>query len=284
MNSLTFLDVSFNKLRNVEKTTIGFLPSIQIFLCDNNYLKNINGFTKFLSIQTLSFENNKIQDISSLERLNTLEHLKDFSILNCPVTKNLNYRNNMIKLFPGLNKLDGIEITNEEREMIMMDIQMGEDYQEEIFNNFYPNDFFHNKMGGNTTYNIQKIPDKGLKRVNYVQIGLVSPNCVNPSLKNMLSPKKGISLPQIRPITYINGKPNTSESRKKVYNKNNQVYKNNNSGNYNNNKSVNNNLNNLSNVNSIPSKEYYGYITKSLANDLGGIKYQTNYNSKKGYK
>jgi len=287
MNSLTFLDVSFNKLRNVEKTTIGFLPSIQIFLCDNNYLKNINGFTKFLSIQTLSFENNKIQDISSLERLSTLENLKDFSILNCPVTKNLNYRNNMIKLFPGLIKLDGGEITNEEREMIMMDIQMGEDYQDDI-NNFYPNDFFHNKMPGNTTYNIQKIQDKGLKRVNYVQIGLVSPNCVNPSLKHMLSPKKGINLPQIRPVSYINSKSNTSDSRKKAYmsgnkNQNNQVYKNNNSSNYNN-KSVNNNLNNLSNVNNFSSKDYYGYITKSLANDLGGIKYQTNYNSKKGYK
>ena len=305
MNSLTFLDVSFNKIRNIEKANIGILPSLQIFLCDNNYLKNINPFTKFLAIQTLSFENNKIQDISSLERLNLLEHLKDFSILNNPVTKNMNYRNNMIKLFPNLIKLDGGEITNEEREMIMMDMQMGEDYpDDEIYNNFYPNEFFpyNNKMGNNY-YNFQRMQDKGLKRVNYVQIGLVTPNYnLNPNIiKNMFSPKKIVNLPQIKQnnlscnnnINYNNsnnnsnsGKPSTSESRKRVYlngnkNQGNAIKSNNNNQMINNN--YNNNRNNSNAINNFPSKEYYGYIAKNYSNELGGAKnYPQNSNNCKG--
>ena len=260
MNSLTFLDVSFNKIRNIEKINIGILPSLQIFLCDNNYLKNINGFSKFVTVQTLSFENKKIQDISSLERLNCLENLKDFSILNNPVTKNLNYRNNMIKIFSNLIKLDGKEITNEEREMILMDLQMGDDYQEEeLFNSMYPNDFFSQKMNNNNS-NVKGMQDKGLKRVNYVQIGLVGPNYMSPNMKNTLIPKKGFSLPQIKQIQY-NSKPSTSESRKRV------VFSGNRSQSNNINKNTGYNSNKNNNTNNFKTKDYYGYITKGLTND-----------------
>ena len=303
MNVLTFLDVSFNKIRNLEKTGIGILPSLQIFLCDNNYLKNINIFTKFIGIQTLSFENNKIQDFASFERLNLLENLKDFSILNSPVTKNFNYRNNVIKLFPGLIKLDGIEITNEEREMIMMDMQMGDDFQvEDIYNNFYPNDVNYNKMINNNYYNAQKMQDKGLKKVNYVQIGLVTPNYVNPNIKNLMisPPKKIVNLPQIK--QNLNNKIVTSDPRMKVYftgiknpvnqiqiNPINQINKNinypnnytNNNINYNQNKNFNNNIGNF------PNKDVYGYITKSLANEIDNKfiqQYIGNNNKGKGYK
>ena len=80
MEFLTFLDVSFNKLRTCDRTTIGNLPSLQVFLCDNNYLKNINGFEKFYSIQSISFENNKIPDYNSLEKLpkHSLIEIKNF--------------------------------------------------------------------------------------------------------------------------------------------------------------------------------------------------------------
>ena len=38
MDNLTYLDVSSNKMRNVDRTSLGDLPSLQIFICDNNLM------------------------------------------------------------------------------------------------------------------------------------------------------------------------------------------------------------------------------------------------------
>jgi len=245
MEYLTFLDVSFNKLRNCDRSSIGVLPSLQVFLCDNNYLKNINGFDKFYSIQSLSFENNKIPDYNSLEKLSTLENLKDLAIGNNPVTKSINYRNSIIRMFPNLLKLDGKTITNEEKEMIAMEMQMDEnnndDEQYEIYGGGFGGDFMVQKklISANYNYNQQRMQDKALKRVNFVQIGYMMPvslpNAVyslNPFVRgNMeqnnqlpLSKKSSnnivnvnkCNLPQIKNFN-ISNKPISSESKKRNY-------------------------------------------------------------------
>ena len=248
MEFLTFLDVSLNKLRNCDKASIGVLPSLQVFLCDNNYLKNINGFEKLFSVQSISFENNKIPDYNSLEKLSHLENLKDLSIVNNPITKSINYRNTIIRMFPNLLKLDGKEITNEEREMIAMEMQMDgnnnyEDDQYEVFNGGIPGDFMVQKklISANYNYNIQKMQDKGLKRVNYVQIGymmpisLPNPLCsgnqmikgriesnnqiqmpINKKSSNNIVNINNCNLPQIRNYN-SNTKPISSDSKKRVY-------------------------------------------------------------------
>ena len=245
MEYLTFLDVSFNKLRNCDRSSIGILPSLQVFLCDNNYLKNINGFDKFYSIQSLSFENNKIPDYNSLEKLSTLENLKDLAIGNNPVTKSINYRNSIIRMFPNLLKLDGKTITNEEKEMIAMEMQMDEnnndDEQYEIYGGGFGGDFMVQKklISANYNYNQQRMQDKALKRVNFVQIGYMMPvslpNAVyslNPfvrgnmeqnnqlplskkSTNNIVNVNK-CNLPQIKNFN-INNKPISSESKKRNY-------------------------------------------------------------------
>jgi hypothetical protein len=221
------------------------LPSLQVFLCDNNYLKNINGFDKFYSIQSLSFENNKIPDYNSLEKLSTLENLKDLAIGNNPVTKSINYRNSIIRMFPNLLKLDGKTITNEEKEMIAMEMQMDEnnndDEQYEIYGGGFGGDFMVQKklISANYNYNQQRMQDKALKRVNFVQIGYMMPvslpNAVyslNPFVRgnmeqnNQLPLNKKSSnnivninkcnLPQIKNFN-INNKPISSESKKRNY-------------------------------------------------------------------
>ena len=272
MEYLTFLDVSSNKLRNCDKSTIGILPSLQVFLCDNNYLKNINGFEKFFSVQSISFENNKIPDYNSLEKLSTLENLKDLAIGNNPITKSLNYRNTIIRMFPNLLKLDGKEITNEEREMIAMEMQMDgnsnyEDEQYEIYGGGLPGDFMVQKklVSANYNYNIQKMQDKALKRVNYVQIGymmpLSLPNAVytgNQMIKGRVEQNQvmnnrksnniininNCNLPQIR-NSNCGTKPISSDSKKRVYRWSSHL------NGSSNNLTNNNNLNNYNNLNMV---------------------------------
>ena len=277
MNYLTFLDVSFNKLRNCDRSSIGVLPSLQVFLCDNNYLKNINGFDKFYSIQILSFENNKIPDYNSLEKLASLECLKDLSIANNPVTKSINYRTSLIRMFPNLLKLDGRSITNEEKEMIAMEMQMdgnnNDDGQYEVYGGGYGGDFMVPKklITANYNYKIQRMQDKALKKVNFVQLGYMMPvslpNVVysfNPFIRgsmelnsknmNKNNPNNVINitrcnLPQIKTSNNNNNRPISSESKKRMYRGNSNLNGpiNNMTNNIINNNVNNNNINNINN-------------------------------------
>ena len=280
MDYLTFLDVSFNKLRNCDRSSIGILPSLQVFLCDNNYLKYINDFDKFYSIQILSFENNKIPDYNSLEKLAALVYLKDLSIANNPVTKSINYRNSIIRMFPNLLKLDGRPITNEEKEMIAMEMQMdgnnNDDDGYEVYEGGYGGNFMVQKklISANYNYNIQRMQDKALKRVNFVQLGYMMPVSLpniaysfNPFIrgsmeqnsKNILPINKKssnnntsvtkFSLPQIKTSINNNNEPIQSESNKRMYRGNSNLNcpisnltNNNINGNINN-----NNINNINN-------------------------------------
>ena len=278
MEYLSFLDVSFNKLRNCDKTGIGILPSLKYFLCDNNYLKNINGFEKFYLAHTMSFENNKIPDYNSLEKLSNLEYLKDLDLGNNPVTKSINYRNTIIRMFANLLKLDKREITKEEREMIAMEMQMDgnsyDDEQYEIYSGGVGGDFMVQKklISANYNYNIQRMQDKALKRVNYVQIGYMIPPSLpnqaysgnqimrgrteinnpvliqnNKKVTNNLISLNNCNLPQIRNYN-SNTKPISSDSKKRIYRWSSHLngsmnnLTNNNNNNYNNMNSVNVNI------------------------------------------
>ena len=303
MEYLTFLDVSFNKLRNCDRTTIGNLPSLQVFLCDNNYLKNINGFEKFFSIQSISFENNKIPDYNSLEKLASLSNLKDLALGNNPVSKSINYRNTIIRMFPGLLKLDGKEITNEEREMIAMEMQMDgnnnnyEDDQYEIYGGGMAGDFMIQKklISANYNYNIQRMQDKALKKVNFVQIGYMVPMSLpnqiysgNPFIKARLDPNNQLqilnarkstnnminpnncNLPQIR--NNNNTKPISSDSKKRVIKWNTRL--NGSMNNLSNNLNNNNNSNNMMNVNILNKN----IPIQKTSNRGGSIKANMKYN------
>lgn len=113
--------MSCNKLRNIERSNIGLLPNLNTLICDSNYLKNINPFSKLQSLVYLSFDSNKIAEISNIDRLSEIENLKEINLNNNPITKNINYRVNVIRKFYNLNKIDGVEITKDEREQAVMD-------------------------------------------------------------------------------------------------------------------------------------------------------------------
>lgn len=119
--NLQYLDLSCNKLRNVERSNIGLLPNLNTLICDSNYLKNINSFSKLQSLSYISFDSNKIAEISNIERLAEIESLKELNLNNNPITKNINYRVNVIRKFYNLSKIDGQEITKDEREIAIMD-------------------------------------------------------------------------------------------------------------------------------------------------------------------
>lgn len=195
MNQLNYLNISFNKLRSCDKTNIGILPALKIFICDNNYLKNITCFEKYYSLEILSFNNNKITDMGCLENLSRLENLASLSLINNPITKIVNYRKIIIYVFQNLKVLDNIEVISEERIINDSDNKNSsymENYKKEddsfglTLNNFNSNINTINNINNNnnnTNSNNSNLSSfKKLKqRVNYVQIGS---NYNNPFKKN----------------------------------------------------------------------------------------------------
>jgi Leucine-rich repeat (LRR) protein len=177
MNQLNYLDVSRNKIDNVEKVCLGELPYLQILICDDNIIKNINGLTKFESIKFLSCQNNKINDINCLDRLSCLKKLKEIILKGNPICKDYYYRENLIQLIPNLIKIDGRTIIEEERENSKINLNE----RKSNFNNLY---FKQNNLINKVLTN-----QKMIRRVNH--------NSIGENAKSLLS------LPQI-----TSGKPN----------------------------------------------------------------------------
>ena len=115
LNDLYYINISNNNLRSYDKSNLGFLPSLKILLCDNNFFKNINCFEKFVSLEQLSFNTNKINDINCLDKLTQLKKLTKLSLINNPITRIENYRKLMIFYFQKLKILDNKEIIIQER-------------------------------------------------------------------------------------------------------------------------------------------------------------------------
>ena len=187
MNELNYLDVSCNKIDNVDKICLGELPSLQIFICDDNIIKNINGLTKFESIKFLSCQNNKINDINCLDRLTSLKKLKEILLKGNPICKNYYYRENLIKLIPNLIKIDNSTIVEEERENCKINLIE----KKSSFNNLCLNQ--NNYLSKVIT--TQKI----IRKLNH--------NSLGENAKSLLS------LPQIN-----SGKPINSDNNKKIFN------------------------------------------------------------------
>ncbi len=116
MSNLIYLNISNNKIEYLEKNSLGDLPLLQYFICDNNFIKNINGLSKFESIKVLSLENNKIVDLNCLEEISDLKHINELILKGNPISLNNYYRENLIRLIPSLRKIDGILIIEKERE------------------------------------------------------------------------------------------------------------------------------------------------------------------------
>ena len=103
---LTYLDISNNKFRSIEKGNIGNLPLLKTLMIDQNYLKSINSFFKLQNLSFLSVESNKTSDNSHIDKLSENVNLKELNLSNTPLSKSYNYRQNTIRRFINLIKLD----------------------------------------------------------------------------------------------------------------------------------------------------------------------------------
>ncbi|KAF7710766.1 leucine-rich repeat-containing protein 9 isoform X1 [Silurus meridionalis] len=86
---------------------------IELSLNDNR-LRSLT-YLQLTHLQRLHLNNNKLQDISELEKLEGLTSLKELSVVGNPVARRSLHRPSVVLHLPQLQVLDGIKVTLEER-------------------------------------------------------------------------------------------------------------------------------------------------------------------------
>ena len=249
MNELYYINISFNKLRSCEKTNIGILPSLRIFLCDNNYLKYINCFEKYCSVEILSFNNNRITDLGCLEKLSNLKKLTHLSIINNPITKIVNYRKILIYIFQNVKVLDNREVNQDERIInIKKEIHSNYENYNKIDDSFgTPNNNCYNKNINNNNSNLNQNNNisKSINSINNINVN----NLFNKNINNN-----------------TNFKTNSNFNQNLDNNSNNNIFNSNNNYSTNNNFNANNNNFNICNNNINTNNNFFNIYNNNVNN------------------
>lgn len=113
LSNLRELDASHNKLRVVDRKLD--LPNLRSANFENNGLKNLNFLEGLLWLQAIRAQNNRISEISDVEKIQSLPNLLELSLIPNPIERKAGYRLGIIRKFPSLVFLDGKEVSDEER-------------------------------------------------------------------------------------------------------------------------------------------------------------------------
>ncbi|KAL4618177.1 acidic leucine-rich nuclear phosphoprotein 32 family member B isoform X5, partial [Arapaima gigas] len=114
-----FENLEFLSLINVGLISVSNLPKLsklkKLELSDNRISGSLDVLVEKLSNLThLNLSGNKLKDISTLEPLKKLDHLKSLDLFNCEVTNLNDYRESVFKLLPQLTYLDGYDVNDQE--------------------------------------------------------------------------------------------------------------------------------------------------------------------------
>ena len=133
------------------------MPNLEIISLSINNLKTLRDFKDLKNLKELYLRKNNISDIKEIKFLSNCNQLKILSLNENPISNNPNYRLNVIKYLPFLDKLDDKIITQSEREMAFQmtgnDLLNSNTFQNNLNNMMVSNDFSRNSNYNNNYYN-----------------------------------------------------------------------------------------------------------------------------------
>ncbi|KAA0722292.1 Acidic leucine-rich nuclear phosphoprotein 32 family member A [Triplophysa tibetana] len=117
--TVDFVNLEFLSLINVGLLSVSNLPKLgklkKLELSDNRISGGLDVLAEKLpNLTHLNLSGNKLKDISTLEPLKKLDHLKSLDLFNCEVTNLNDYRESVFKLLPQLTYLDGYDMDDRE--------------------------------------------------------------------------------------------------------------------------------------------------------------------------
>ncbi|XP_037394804.1 leucine-rich repeat-containing protein 9 [Pygocentrus nattereri] len=104
-----------NRLRSLSVSSFSSQVALLELRMSENRLRDLGHLHSLGQLRSLHLDNNKLQDIAELEKLAVLPSLIELSVVGNPVARRSLHRPVLVLRLPGLQVLDGITITLEER-------------------------------------------------------------------------------------------------------------------------------------------------------------------------
>ena len=116
LTNLRDLVLDRNKIKAIgEHSFVGNRKLLELHLEDNR-LRELSYISTLQSLQRLYLANNRIQDMAELDKLESLPQLIEVNLTNNAISRRLLHRPILVFRQPNLQTIDGIPVTDEERQ------------------------------------------------------------------------------------------------------------------------------------------------------------------------
>ncbi|KAK3285999.1 hypothetical protein CYMTET_6418, partial [Cymbomonas tetramitiformis] len=109
-----------NKIKFVDPSSFAGLSKLQELRIEENGFRSLANLHPLRHLKCLALGQNRVVEISELERLAAHTELLEITLSNNPVARKQVYRPMLIKKLPSLRIIDGKEISQEERDHVEM--------------------------------------------------------------------------------------------------------------------------------------------------------------------
>ena len=115
LNQVKNLNLFGNQLQDV--SILSEMPNLEIASLSLNNITSLREFSKCSKLTELYLRKNQISDLNEIRYLSDLPNLRVLWLSNNPCAENnSDYRKIVISILPNLQKLDNVEISQEERD------------------------------------------------------------------------------------------------------------------------------------------------------------------------
>ena len=119
--NLNTLILSFNEIEQIEGLPADS-KSLKRLDLNHNFIRRIEGLEGKNSLQNLNLTNNWISDINQIEHLRIhCQQIRELSLKCNPIAAKNSYRATVFQRISGLVKLDGIALTDKDKERVKND-------------------------------------------------------------------------------------------------------------------------------------------------------------------
>ncbi|XP_068737471.1 leucine-rich repeat-containing protein 9-like isoform X3 [Montipora capricornis] len=115
MQTLKELVLDRNKIKGISSSSFASQWNIAELHMEENRIRELKNLEPLQNLQRLYLGMNRIQELTELERLESLRHLVELSVINNAVTRRLLHRPVLVYRMPNLLCIDGIPVTNDEK-------------------------------------------------------------------------------------------------------------------------------------------------------------------------
>ncbi|KAJ7361763.1 Leucine-rich repeat-containing protein 9 [Desmophyllum pertusum] len=115
LQELRELVLDRNKIKNISSTSFVSQWNVTELHMEENRIRELNHLEPLQNLQRLYLGMNRIQEIAELERLESLRHLVELSVINNAVTRRLLHRPLLVYRMPNLLCIDGIPVSTDEK-------------------------------------------------------------------------------------------------------------------------------------------------------------------------